>query len=252
MGPVTSSHTPKPTSARGYPTSSRLWSSSSSTHRSGTPAARASRKRCSSSVMRPSASAAAARTRATVLESSAEAPGLMVPLPAPRSPILSLLQPSITPQLPDRLPPRVHRGAREQRRWQRSQAQLGQHRRHGERRRDRVTVLDLQRDALAFLRQQPAVHALRPDLHDDPAGVRAHHVRTGAALTRDQLRMAQHRLEDNGVGGGGGEPTGSGPPPPPPPARPPPPPPPPPSLRKPPHVATEAPPPPPTTRPPPS
>src|SRR2546422_740219 len=191
MGPVTSRHTPKPTSARGYPTSSRLWSSSSSTHRSGTPAARASRKRCPSSVMCPSASAAAARTRATVFASSAETPGLMVPLPAPRSPILSLLQASIYAQLPDRLPPRVHRGAREQRRWQRSQAQLGQHRRHGERRRDRVTVLDLQRDALAFLREQPAVHAFRPDLHDDPAGVRPHQVRTGAALAGDEVGVAR-------------------------------------------------------------
>src|SRR2546430_3287053 len=181
--------------------------------------------------MCPSASAAAARTRSTVLASSAEPPGLMVPLPAPRSPILPLLQASIYAQLPDRLPPRVHRGAREQRGGQRPEAQLGHHRRHGERRRDRVTVLDLQRDALAFLREQPAVHALRPDLHDDPAGVRAHHVRTGAALTRDQLRMAQHRLEDNGVRGGGGCPPGCPGPPPPPPLHPPPPPPPPPPLR---------------------
>src|SRR3989454_8191567 len=240
MGPVTSRHTPKPTSARGYPTSSRLWSSSSSTHRSGTPAARASRKRCSSSVMRPSASAAAARTSATVFASSApDFPRLILPFPFPLSLILLFLQPSLYPQLPDRLPSRVHRGAREQRGGQRPEAQLGHHRRHGERRRDRVTVLDLQRDALAFLREQPAVHALRPDLHDDPAGVRAHHVRTGAALTRDQLRMAQHRLEDNGVGGGGGEPTGRAPPPAPAPSEPPPPPPPPPSPSEPPMCAEE-------------
>src|SRR2546425_4361296 len=203
MGPVTSRPTPKPTSARGYPTSSRLWSSSSSTHRSGTPAARASRKRCSSSVMRPSASAAAARTSATVFASSApDFPRLILPFPFPLSLILLFLQPSLYPQLPDRLPPRVHRRAREQRRWQRSQAQLGQHRRHGERRRDRVTVLDLQRDALAFLREQPAVHALRPDLHDDPAGVRPHHVRTGAALAGDEVGVAEHGLQNAGAGSG--------------------------------------------------
>src|SRR2546427_10647064 len=149
--------------------------------------------------MRPSASAAAARTRATVFASSAEAPGLMVPLPAPRSPILSLLQASIYPQLPDRLPPRVHRGAREQRRWQRSQAQLGQLRRHGERRRDRVTVLDLQRDALALLREQPAVHALGPDLHDDPAGVRAHQLGAGTAFAGDEVGVAEHGVQNAGA-----------------------------------------------------
>src|SRR3989454_6494606 len=193
MGPVTSRHTPKPTSARGYPTSSRLWSSSSSTHRSGTPAARASRKRCSSSVMCPSASAAAARTSATVFTSSARAfPWLILPFPLPPSPIFLFLQPSIYAQLPDRFPPRVHRGVRHERRRLRPEPQLGQHRRHGERRRDRVTVLNLERDPVAFLRQQPAVHALGPDLHDDAAGVRAHHVGTGTVLAGDQLGVAEH------------------------------------------------------------
>src|SRR5207245_2162125 len=196
------------TSASGWPRRSRLWSSSSSAPRSGPPAARASRKRCSSSAIFPSASAAAARTSAVVCASSAETPGLMVPLPAPRSPILSLLQSSFYAQLADRFPPRVHRGVRHERRRLRPEPQLGQHRRHSERRGDRVTVLDLERDPVALLRQQRAVHALGPDLHDDAAGVRAHHLGTGTALTRDQLRMAQHRLEDNGVGRGEGYPTG--------------------------------------------
>src|SRR2546425_9670518 len=197
MGPVTSRHTPKPTSARGYPTSSRLWSSSSSTHRSGTPATRASRKRCSSSVMCPSASAAAARTSGTVFTSSARAfPWLILPFPLPPSPIFLFLQPSIYPQLADRFPPRVHRGVRHERRRLRPEPQLGQHRRHGERRRDRVTVLDLERDPVAFLRQQPAVHALGPDLHDDAAGVRAHHVGTGTAFTGDEVGVAEHCLNN--------------------------------------------------------
>src|SRR2546422_8774920 len=228
MGPVTSRHTPKPTSARGYPTSSRLWRSSSSSHRSGTPAARASRKRCSSSVMCPSASAAAARTSATVFASSARAfPWLILPFPLPPSPIFLFLQPSIYAQLADRFAARVHRGVRHERRRLRPEPQLGQHRRHGERRRDRVTVLNLERDPVPFLRQQPAVHALGPDLHDDAAGVRAHHVGARPTLARDQLGMSQHHLEDNGVGGGGGDPTGRARPPPPAPPDPPPPPPPP-------------------------
>src|SRR5437773_48114 len=164
--------------------------------------------------MCPSASAAAARTSATVFASSARAfPWLILPFPLPPSPIFLFLQPSIYAQLPDRFPPRVHRGVRHERRRLRPEPQLGQHRRHGERRRDRVTVLNLERDPVAFLRQQPAVHALGPDLHDDAAGVRAHHVGARPTLARDQLGMSQHHLEDNGVGGGGGCPTGlAGPP----------------------------------------
>src|SRR3989441_1642680 len=179
--------------------------------------------------MCPSASAAAARTSATVFASSARAfPWLIFPFPLPPSPIFLFLEPSIYPQLADRSPPRVHRGVRHERRRLRPEPQLGQRRRHGERRGDRVTVLDLERDPVAFLRQQPAVHALGPDLHDDAAGVRAHHVGARPTLARDQLGMSQHHLEDNGVGGGGGDPPGPAPPPPPPRPRPPPPPPPPP------------------------
>src|SRR2546427_495652 len=208
MGPVTSRHTPKATSARGYPTSSRLWSSSSSTHRSGTPAARAATKRCFSSAIFPSASAAAARTSAVVCASSAAPRAeLTLPFRNPQSAIVSFREPSIYPHLTHRLPPRVHRGVRHERRRLRPEPQLGQDRRHGERRGDRVTVLDLQRDPMAFLRQQPAVHALGPDLHDDAAGVRAHHVGARPTLARDQFGMSQHRLEDNGVGSGEWYPT---------------------------------------------
>src|SRR5437879_13539305 len=65
-----------------------------------------------------------------------------------------------------------------------------------------MTVLDLQRNAVACLREHPAVHTLGPDLHDHAARVRAHHLSAGTVLAGDQLRMAQHRLENNGVGSG--------------------------------------------------
>src|SRR5256885_2663467 len=168
--------------------------------------------------MCPSASAAAARTSATVFASSARAfPWLILPFPLPPSPIFLFLQPSIYAQLADRFPPRVHRGVRHERRRLRPEPQLGQHRRHGERRRDRVTVLNLQRDPVAFLRQPPAVHPLGPDLHHDAAGVRAHHVGARPTLARDQLGMSQHHLEDNGVGRGVEDPARAAVPPAPPP-----------------------------------
>src|SRR2546426_11098209 len=96
--------------------------------------------------MCPSASAAAARTSATVIASSARAfPWLILPFPLPPSPIFLFLQPSIYPQLAHRFPPRVHLGATHAPRRPPPEPHHGQHRRPGGRPRPRVTVPTLAR-----------------------------------------------------------------------------------------------------------
>src|SRR6266571_2640967 len=136
-----------------------LWSSSSSIHSGGTPASRVAASRALSSGIFPSAIAAATRTNAAVFASSGGADAaLIVLLPAPCSPILSLLQSPFNAQLAHRLPPRVYVGPGDERRRPRPQPQLLQHRRQRQRRGDPVPVGDLERHPQSLLQQHRAVH----------------------------------------------------------------------------------------------
>src|SRR5256712_13271844 len=132
-----------------------LCSSSSSIHRPGTRASRAAAKRALSSGPLPRATAAATRTNAAVgASSTGPVPAVIVPLPAPRSLIVSLLQSAFCTQLPYRLTPRVHVGSSGEPGRTRPETQLLEHGRHGEGRSDRVSVGDLERDAESFLRER--------------------------------------------------------------------------------------------------
>src|ERR1043166_128269 len=147
-----------------------LCSSSSSIHSPGTRASRAAAKRAVSSGALPRATAAATRTNAAVgASSTGPVPAVIVPLPAPRSLIVSLLQSAFYTQLPDRLTPRVHVGSSGEPGGTRPETQLLEHRRHGERRSERVSVGDLERDSESFLRQEGTVHALGAGTPRSPA-----------------------------------------------------------------------------------
>src|SRR5213594_848932 len=177
-----------------------LCSNSSSIHSPGTRASRAAANRASSSGAFPRATAAATRTSAAVWASSTGGlRSLILLVPRPSSPILSLLQSSFYTQLPHRLAAGVHAGSRGERGRTGPEAQLLEHGRHGERRGDRVPVGHLERDADPVLGEQGAIHALGADLGNHAAGVRPHHFGTGTTLTRDEIGVAQHRFHDCGL-----------------------------------------------------
>src|SRR5207249_690216 len=143
----------------------------------GTRASRAAAKRALSSGTLPRATAAATRTNAAVgASSTGPVPALIVPLPAPRSLIVSLLQSAFYTQLPYRLTPRVHVGSGGEPGRTRPETELLEHGRHGECRTDRVPVSDLERDAESLLREEGTVHTLGADLR--PAA----HLREAALL----------------------------------------------------------------------
>src|SRR5207249_582764 len=149
-----------------------LCSSSSSIHGPGTRASRAAAKRALSSGTLPRATAAATRTNAAVgASSTGPVPALIVPLPAPRSLIVSLLQSAFYTQLPYRLTPRVHVGSGGEPGRTRPETELLEHGRHGECRTDRVPVSDLERDAESLLREEGTVHTIGADLGDHVPGV---------------------------------------------------------------------------------
>src|SRR5213593_2320356 len=177
-----------------------LCSSSSSIHSPGTRASRAAAKQAVSSGALPRATAAATRTNAAVgASSTGPIPGVIVPLPAPRSLIVSLLQSAFYTQLPYRLTPRVHVGSNGEPGRTRPETQLLEYGRQGECRSDRVSVSDLERDAESFLREEGTVHTLGADLGDHAAGVRPHDLGTGPTLTGDEIGVAQHRFHDCGL-----------------------------------------------------
>src|SRR5437870_12518354 len=177
-----------------------LCSSSSSIHGPGTRASRAAAKRALSSGTLPRATAAATRTNAAVgAASTGPVPALIVPLPAPRSLIVSLLQSAFYTQLPYRLTPRVHVGSGGEPGRTRPETELLEHGRHGECRTDRVPVNDLERDAESLLREEGTVHTLGADLGDHAPGVRPHDLGTGPTLTGDEVWVAQHRFHDCGL-----------------------------------------------------
>src|SRR6266542_1848232 len=138
-----------------------LWSNNSSIHRAGTSAARPAASRACSSGIRPWATAAATRTSAAVCESSSGglAAGIL-PFLLRSSLILSLLQSPIYPQLPHHLAAGVHVGSGAERVRPGPEPERLEHRAERERRRDRVAVRDLQRNAHSPLRQQRAIHPL--------------------------------------------------------------------------------------------
>src|SRR4029077_8742157 len=183
-----------------------LCSNSSSIHTPGTRASRAAANRAWSSGALPRARAAATRTSAAVgASSTGPAPSAIVRRPAPLSFILSLLQSSIYPQLPHGLAARVHVGSSGERGRTGPQAQLLEHRRHGERRGDRVSIGHLERDPEPFLGKQSAIHAFGADLCDHAAGVRAHQLGTRPTVTGDQLGVAEHGLYNAERGSGTAE-----------------------------------------------
>src|SRR5207244_3493808 len=104
--------------------------------------------------------AALVRVAAAVARGNGPVPAVIVPLPAPRSLIVSLLQSAFYTQLPYRLTPRVHVGSSGEPGRTRPETQLLEHGRHGECRSDRVSVSDLERDAESFLREEGTVHTL--------------------------------------------------------------------------------------------
>src|SRR5213076_2538845 len=178
-----------------------LCSRSSSIHGPGTRASRAAAKRALSSGTLPRATAAATRTNAAVgASSTGPVSALIVPLLAPRSLIVSLLQSAFYTQLPYRLTPRVHAGSSGEPGRTRPETQLLQHGRHGECRSDRVSVSDLERDSESFLREEGTVHTLGADLGDHAPGVRPHDLGTGPTLTGDEIRVPQHALDNSGCG----------------------------------------------------
>src|SRR2546425_11114121 len=154
-----------------------LWSNSSSIHSPGTRASRAAASRVLSSGVLPRATAAATRTSAAVWASSAEAVVLLIVLVSrSSSPILSLLQSSIYPQLPHRLAAGVHACSSSEPGRPGPETQLLHRRGHGQRRRDGVPVGDFQGDSEPRLGEQRAVHALGAHLGDHATGVRSHHL----------------------------------------------------------------------------
>src|SRR5882762_3822438 len=170
---------------------------SSSIHRPGTPASRAAAKRSSSSGALPRATAAATRISAAVRASSSGAPvSLILRLPRPSSPILSLLQSSIYTQLAYGLAARVHGGSHLERPRPGTEAQLLEHGRHGEGRSDGVSVGHLERDAEPLLSEEGTIHALGADLDDHTGGVRLHHVGAGTTFAGDELGVTQHGVDD--------------------------------------------------------
>src|SRR2546429_597025 len=183
-----------------------LCSSSSSIHGPGTRASRAAAKRALSSGTLPRATAAATRTNAAVgASSTGPVPALIVPLPAPRSLIVSLLQSAFYTQLPYRLTPRVHVGSGGEPGRTRPETELLEHGRHGECRTDRVPVSDLERDAESLLREEGTVHTLGADLGDQAPGGGPHDLGTGPTLTGDEVWVAQHGLDNAERGSGNAE-----------------------------------------------
>src|SRR2546429_3932611 len=180
-----------------------LCSNNSSIHSPGTRASRAAASRALSSGGFPRATAAATRTNAAVWASSAEAvPSLILLVSLASSPILSLLQSSIYPQLPHRLAAGVHVGSSGERGRTGPETQRFERSGHGKRRGNRVSIDDFQRDAEPLLGEQGAIHALGTDLGNHAAGVRSHHLGTGPALTGDELGVADHRFDNAGAGSG--------------------------------------------------
>src|SRR2546429_9637302 len=170
-----------------------LCSNSSSIHSPGTRASRAAANRALSSGAFPRATAAATRTSAAVWASSAGGlRSVILLVPRPSSPILSLLQSSFYTHPPRRLAAGVHVGSRGERGRTGPEAQLLEHGRHGERRGDRVPISHLERDAEPFLGEQGAIHALGADLGNHAARVRPHHLGTGTTLAGDEIGVAQH------------------------------------------------------------
>src|SRR3989442_8187082 len=171
-----------------------LCSNNSSIHVPGTRASRAAAKRAWSSGVLPRGRAAATRTSAAVWASSPRpVPSAIVRRPAPLSFIFSLLQSAIYPQLPHGLAARVHVGSSGERGRTRPETQLLEHRRHGERRGDCVSIGHLERDPEPFLGKEGAIHAFGADLRDHAGRVRAHHLGTRPTLTRD--RSEEHTSE---------------------------------------------------------
>src|SRR6266513_5503113 len=180
-----------------------LCNNNSSIHSPGTRASRAAASRAFSSGGFPRATAAATRTSAAVRTSCAEAvPSLILLVSPASSPILSLLQSSIYPQLPHRLAAGVHVGSSGERGRTGPETQRFERSGHGKRRGNRVSIDDFQRDAEPLLGEQGAIHALGTDLGNHAAGVRSHHLGTGPALTGDDIGVAQHRFDNAGAGSG--------------------------------------------------
>src|SRR6266699_1869079 len=174
-----------------------LCSNNSSIHSPGTRASRAAASRALSSGGFPRATAAATRTNAAVWASSAEAvPSLILLVSPASSPILSLLQSSIYPQLPHRLAAGIHVGSSGERGRTGPETQRFERSGHGKRRGHCVSIDDFERDAEPLLREQGAIHALGTDLGNHAAGVRSHHLGTGPALTGDEIGVADHRFDN--------------------------------------------------------
>src|SRR5439155_19115429 len=156
-----------------------LCSNSSSIHSPGTRASRAAANRALSSGAFPRATAAATRTSAAVWGSSTEGLlSLILLVPRPSSPILSLLQSSFYTQLPHRLAAGVHARSRGERGRTGPEAQLLEHGRHSERRGDRVPISHLERDAEPYLGEQGAKHARGAHRGNHAAWDRPDHLRT--------------------------------------------------------------------------
>src|SRR5258708_35926744 len=116
-----------------------LGRSSSSMRSVGTRESRAPEKRALSSGALPRGTAAATRPNAAVgASSTGPVPAVILPLPDPRSLIVSLLQCAFYTQLPYRLTPRVHVGSSGEPGRTRPETQLLEHGRHGECRSDCV------------------------------------------------------------------------------------------------------------------
>src|SRR5438093_4323329 len=180
-----------------------LCSSSSSIHGPGTRASRAAANRAVRAATVPRGGAAATRTNAAVWASSAGlVPSVIVRRPASLSFIFSLLQSSMYPQLPPRLPAGVHGGSSGERGRTGPEAQVFEHGRHRERRSDGVPVGHLERDPDLLLGEEGAIHALGADLGNHPAWVRPHHLGTGPTLTGDELGVAEHGFDNAGAGSG--------------------------------------------------
>src|ERR1043166_6535620 len=134
-----------------------LCSSSSSIHSPGTRASRAAAKRAVSSGALPRATAAATRTNAAVgASSTGPVPAVIVPLPAPRSLIVSLLHSAFyTPAPPPSPPP-----------------------------------------PFFFCVGGAAGGGLGAGLGDHAAGVRPHDLGARATLTGDQFGLAQRGFDN--------------------------------------------------------
>src|SRR5258705_510811 len=151
--------------------------------------------RSRSFVSSPVAVATAIRTRASVCGSR-----LKLLLRAPCSSIVSPRQPPRNTHLPHHLAARVRQRPPEQslRLW--LEAQLCEYRRNRQRRREAVSVLDLERHPESFAQQQGTVDALRADLGDDASRVGPHHVRARPPLTGEELRVHDHGFKNAELG----------------------------------------------------